>query len=289
MKYKSVKIKMQQVKVGQNNPILNMSKIKIPTDWQNTKESLRLVLRVIESVRLYDTKPQPNALEYATFVYSKGATTGPLSFGGEVVFDYAKRRIVYNKSGKDIFKISVNKKTQRDIFENLRKRLVKVNKNIYLEGEKIKDTGELDINSGDAKRYAVLQYRMHKALSLFRARLNGLMTQVSLWPEEFDVAFIWFKKGFNEDIDPHMMFGFSPGEKKNSNPYIYLYAKPIVEGMKDLKFPANGSWQKDWHTPGVKFDLEYFVGKSDPEEEVAKVLLDSYLMFLPYLPDTKNA
>ena len=40
-----------------------------------------------------------------------------------------------------------------------------------------------------------------------RARLNGPMTPIVVWPEHFDLSFLWFASAQATDRFPHMNFG----------------------------------------------------------------------------------
>src|SRR5919109_78870 len=56
--------------------------------------------------------------------------------------------------------------------------------------------------------YAQALDRVFTATARFRARLTGLQTPIVVWPEHFDLSFLWFATERATDEFPHMNFGF---------------------------------------------------------------------------------
>ena len=80
---------------------------------------------------------------------------------------------------------------------------------------------------------------MFTALAKFRAKLNGCMTPLVLWPHHFDLAFIWFANdSMDEHSDSHIAYGFAPFSPGLERPYFYAYAWSQTTGYLQLPLAA---------------------------------------------------
>lgn len=253
-------------------------------NWNSTRDALHQGMQVMRSVSVLGKDSVPNQLEYGSFPASFGATTGPLNFGGELNYDFTNLKFVYKKEEKEIFSVSLEGKNQIGIFDEVFQNFSDKGINLKPDKEKVVESTLFKINKKLAKDYAEVQYRVFRAMSVFRSRLNGYQSPIVLWPHGFDLSFIWFtdKKGFDEKEHKHMNFGFSPGAK-NQRPYLYFYAWPVPEGLVGSKLPAKGRWIEEWSTPGAAFDYDYLSKLDNPEEEITKILTSVYRNFSPRL------
>ena len=101
---------------------------------------------------------------------------------------------------------------------------------------------------GTARAFAEVLYSVFTALARFRARLEGAMTPLIVWPEHFDLSTLWFHPS-NRELDehgPHMSFGlapFTPGQYEL--PYLYAYAYPYPEGFRPPSLPEPAAWHDE--------------------------------------------
>lgn len=263
-----------------NYPMAQLAKLK---NWKNTKNALHQSMQVLRSTRLLQADPLPNGLHYASFIRPFGATTGPLKFGGELKINFPKLAVIYEKDGSEIFSVGLSGHNLISLFDEVFSRFKRVGLKLNPERKKVTSSEQFKLNSGHAKAYAQIQFRVYTALARLKAHLLGTQTPVVLWPHGFDLSFIWFARGINERKDPHMNFGFSPGDKSIPRPYLYFYAWPAPKGLLKKKLPANGRWVEVWRTPGAVFDLDAFAKESDPEEAITQTLLSCFWDISPLL------
>jgi hypothetical protein len=88
-------------------------------------------------------------------------------------------------------------------------------------------------------------------LTRFRAEQRNETSEVQLWPHHFDIAMLWFsgRKVPGEDpsdeakADEQMNFGFAFGDAPHPDPYFYITAYPLPDGLEEINLPAFAGWQ----------------------------------------------
>lgn len=246
-------------------------------NWNATRDALHQGMQVMRCVSLLGRDPTPNQLEYSSYPASYGATTGPLNIGGEFKYDFNQLKFIYSEDDEEVFSVSLIGESQKSVFEKVSTEFERLDGGNSLDDSKISEDKSLLINPMHASDFADAQYKVFRAMSVFRSRLNGNQTPIVLWPHGFDLSFIWFfdRSGYDEKKHKHMNFGFSPGMGKQ-RPYLYFYAWPVPKGLVGTKLPANGRWIEQWDTPGGAFDYDHFVKFKKPEEEIANTLKKVY-------------
>ena len=85
-------------------------------------------------------------------------------------------------------------------------------------------------------------------LELFRMTLRDNFTLIHLWPHHFDFSVEWFSGNAEDQIG----IGISPGDGKNSEPYLYMNPHPFNEKVLEKNLPL-GRWNTEgWK--GVKIE-----------------------------------
>jgi len=264
---------------------VNIMKKKLPQlkDWESTRDALREAIQPLRSAGILGRDSMRNQLEYSTNPTEHGATTGPLNFGGELSLDFIELTIRYVVDGDTVFEVPLEGKSQKSLFESVFKEFD--DRNILTDSDSLSilkshskkavSTTPFEINPKHAKDYAGAQWRIYTAMSNFRSQLPDEKTPVVLWPHGFDLSFLWFKGSFDEEKDPHMNFGFSPGFE-DARPYLYFYASPVPNGLIGSDLPRNGKWIEQWSTPGGSFDYDEFLSDEDPEKSISKVLFEVF-------------
>ncbi len=257
---------------------------KLPnlTNSRRTLESLREAMQPLRSARFAGCAPLPNKIQYSVHSRPYGASTGELTFDGELQLDYVKAEIRYEKDGELVFTVGLEGENQVSLSDKVFKLLDDSNCNIVPDREKITETTTFDINPEIAKNYAQVQHRISTVLARAQGHMNGYKTAVALWPHGFDLSFLWFKNGHDETKDPHMNFGFSPGIAEDE-PYLYFYAWPTPPEMLAKKLPEGGKWQSTWSAPGARFGYSHLQKQDNPEEYIEKLLLKLYHDIEPIL------
>lgn len=243
--------------------------------WQGTIRSLHAAMQVLRSARLLGVEPRPNERHYGAIPTLAGATTGALAGGLRVDLDYGRGAIVGRADGRERFALAVTGRSQTQLFDEAFARLAEAGLDGEPDPSKIEGEAPLAVDPEAGAGYAAVQWRMLTALALARARMDGRLTPVMLWPHGFDLSTIWFARGEDENEDPHVNLGFSPGTPELPEPYLYAYAWPVPEALK-AAIPPQMSWQADWGTPGAALRYADLRDAAAPEAEAARILLRAW-------------
>jgi hypothetical protein len=109
-----------------------------------------------------------------------------------------------------------------------------------------------------ASGYAQVLFTMVTALNQARESLPPQATNVVVFPHHFDASFLWFNGGAKSEQQPHINFGFSPGDSTINRPYFYAYA---WDGKAYLNIPVN---------PPLMHDPRFSTGVMIPYDEVIR-------------------
>lgn len=243
--------------------------------WMGTIRSLHAAMQVLRSARLLGVSALPNELQYGTVPQPTGATTLELSFGGALDLDYGRGAIVHHQDGAERFAVPIAGRSQRALFDEVFARLASEGVSLEPDGSKITGEKELTHDPAAGAGYAEVQWRMLRTIGLVKTRLMGQQTPVMLWPHGFDLSTICFARGFNEDTDPHVNLGFTPGTPDLPEPYLYAYAWPQREGLADA-IPPQMSWQTAWGTPGAALLYRDVRDLEPAEESIADILVAAW-------------
>ena len=136
-------------------------------------------------------------------------------------------------------------------------------------------SGEDLLRVGGAGRdAAVVLHFAWNVLQKVRSQLDGFGTELVLWPHGFDSAFLWFEtaEGSDEQSNPHIGIGFSPGSTGLDRPYFYLYAWPLRSESTVLELPSPAHWHAGTWT-GVVIGYDDVRLQGDPEGFAIHLLL----------------
>lgn len=237
---------------------------------QPTLQNLHTVARLLGAVRLLVFERRPNFLELGLKVKPDGISTELLPAGGEVTLDFRQLALVYQPTSGNASSLPIAGKTQAALFEALLATIYAnelssiaehragepyvesifraadgfVNR-IKLSRDHLSDTTPLAFDAVAATDYANALDAIFTGVARFRARLEGTMTPAVVWPEHFDLSFLWFAAEPDEH-HPHLNFGFAPFSAGIDFPYLYAYAYPYPAQYAPPKLPAGARW----HTEG---------------------------------------
>lgn len=214
--------------------------------WEDTRDSLHRASIVLREIRLQTVQPLPHHLHHSLQVVPEGLSTGLLPFGGEFVLDFIDSHLTYRESGSPTIDISLLGHSQTTLSEAVSALLAHLGHNITLPAEKLTNTETFVISPSLAEDYADALYSIFTATARFRARLNGVMSPIVVWPHHFDLSFLWFATNEASEQAPHLNFGFAPFSEGLPRPYFYAYAWPIPPGLLDIQLPSLAHW----HTEG---------------------------------------
>jgi hypothetical protein len=254
------------------------------SDWGHTRIGLHEAAQVIGAIRKLDAVPLPNYLHLALEVVPEGLTSGKLakSIGGDLLLDYRNAAVVYTAPEEGVSSIPIPAHTQTTLMDAVLEAMAKAGHPANPDRSKISGTDSLRVHPGMAEEYLEASYSIYTALARFKARLFGPMSRIVVWPHGFDQSFLWFARGFDEEKDPHMNFGFSPGSAGFERPYVYAYARPLPPGFFDIQIPAGARWQKEGWS-GIVIDYDTLAAEEHIEAALERHLLDIHAAIAPLL------
>jgi hypothetical protein len=250
------------------------------TNWDKTRVGLHEAAQVIGGIHQAVAAPLPNWLHLTLQVIPQGLLTRPFPGGGELLLDFAQRTILY--TGEPAASIPLAGHTQATLADAVLAALAQAGHALTPDRSKMAGDRPLEIDEHMAEDYAWALHRVYSGLARFHAGLHGWLGAAGVWPHGFDLAFLWFPGGHDEQKDPHMNFGFSPASPGFDRPYFYAYAHPAAAGMADVALPPLAHWNTNRWT-GVIINYDDLIGESDIEGTLERTFTAIHRTIAPFM------
>ena len=232
--------------------------------WEPTRSALHQAAQVAGTVRKASVATLPNYAHLGLYVTAKGLTSGPLTDGGVVDLHFVERALVYTCPTKDVYSVPLDGQNQQSLTDALLKAMDEAGHPVTIDRSKIGGQDRFNLHADAAAEYASALHSIYSAIARFRGRLLGGLSPMIVWPHGFDLSFLWFARGFEEQCDPHLNIGFSPGSAGFPRPYVYVYTSPLPAAFFDIKLPDGARFFRDtWK--GVVIDYDWLAGQADHE------------------------
>ncbi|MBZ0303628.1 MAG: DUF5996 family protein [Anaerolineae bacterium] len=246
--------------------------------WQAAIPVLHQAAQILNAARLASLDPLPNALRHSLRPIPNGATTDALKEHIVLTLDYPQGTIlVAQEDGAEILRVNLNAHTQDSLSKTVFSGLAQAGYDLKPNSSKLTGANRFDLDLTQGQIYADVQWRMFQTLAALKASMYGPQNPLVLWPHGFDLSTLWFVEGMDEGRDPHLNFGFSPGTPDIGQPYVYFYAVPALNDLRD-QIPDLFTWATGWHSPGGYIPYDRFANESLPEQLLLDALLDVYRM-----------
>lgn len=277
-------------------------------DWKATSSVLHQVVSLVGPVHKALLPHRKNYLHLTMDVRPEGVESQTLPGGGKIHLDLNEGTVTYRSGGGGAETFTIGDHTQRSLFEGLLGVLVddghggglgldapgadkgslaeavvtelveEGTAGEYLTLEGVTGEDPLVFDAHTAETYADTVYSMFTALSRFRARLEGAMTPLIVWPEHFDLSTLWFPPSNPEmdDHKSHLSFGFAPFTPgQYEYPYFYAYAYPYPDPFDAPALPSPASWhQEGWR--GAVLTYEDMALHEDHESFVEETAMEIF-------------
>ncbi len=250
---------------GSNFPSLALSA------WQATRDTIAVYAQVLGKIRRALTPQQKHWWHISLRVAASGLTTTPIPAGDrtfELLLDFAHHRLLLTTSHGQRRDFPLTGQSAKAFKEEI----LTVLAELGFEPQIDRDLFD-DYSAGTYDRAAVFNYwqalaQIDATLKEFSYGFRGESSPVQLWPHHFDLGVNWFSGRLIPDQDPgdpewsdeQMNFGFSTGDSGIPNPYFYITAYPVPDGLTDTELPDGAYWQSEGWTGAV---LPYQVVVSD--------------------------
>lgn len=278
-------------------------------DWARTSTTLYQATSIIGPIRNALMTPVNNYLHLPMEVHPYGLSSGTLPKGGEVRLNYQIGALIYqHPNAGETLLLPFADHTQASLFETLLSAMrmdemadyladveggqlvaglmTKLRsdngKTVFFQPEDVMHTEPLAYNAATAAGYADALYTIFTAVARWRARQNGHMTPIVVWPEHFDLSTLWFKQPEMQDSGPHINIGFAPFSGNYQRPYLYAYAYPYPDGYTPPQLPTHVQWETvDYTGPYLAYDV--IAQQADPAQYVEAVCDEIFAALLPLL------
>lgn len=275
------------------------------TNWDTTAQGLHRVTQLVVGIRQWVSEPLPNFLHLTMQVEPDGLSTGGLSTGGSIDVNFRQAAVRFQPADGVETSVPVAGQTASSLFHALLKAMQAGNFAPVLEGvqddklvramlaamqaknpaaaerlERLADDTPLEINTSLANDYADVLYTFFTAVARFRARLNGHMTPVIVWPHHFDLSTLWFFEGEMDDQKSHINVGFAPFSEGFPRPYLYAYVHPYPPNVEYPPLPQPAHWNDQGWT-GVIVNYDDIVQHKQPDRFIEQLCLDIFAALKP--------
>jgi Family of unknown function (DUF5996) len=256
--------------------------------WEATRDGLHRASQVLGAARVAGVSALPNDLQYSLEVIGEGVSTGALDNGVELRLDYGDGLVRVLDGQRSLATVSLAGQSQVSLLDVLLEQLTAAGKPLEPSRKKILHEEPLVVDRAVAGRYAGVQHRLADALRSFREGLSGARTPVVLWPHHFDVAFLRFTTdGTDEHKHPQLGTGFAPQSEGFPDPYLYVYAWPMPDGLDAVEpLPKPARWVTEGFT-GAVVDYADLAKVDDPERLVSEVLGAIHRLIGPRMEEAK--
>jgi hypothetical protein len=244
-------------------------------DWQPTQSTLHHAAQVISDVRKAAIPPLPNHLHHSITPTPYGATTGDLPHLGRFSLDFAHGTITHIHNSVDISHYTLTDHSPTSLYAAISDELHEMEYDIALKTPSDLSDQTFKFDPAHGQSFAAIMQRMFNAIAQAKAHYLGFQTPLVLWSHGFDLSTLWFAHGSDEEEDPHMNFGFSPGTSAHPEPYIYAYAHPTQTALRDA-LPDGFQWNTDWSTHGALMPYSALTETDTPENMIAAKLVKLY-------------
>lgn len=260
--------------------------------WTNTSRFLHQAAELAGPLHKVLLEPRKNYLHLPLHVRPWGLESQPFPNEGVVQVDFREAQLRYLDSGGEDHRFFLPDHTQASLQDTLLSALRRDGLAAALDRgageldkEKFRHTETLATDRQEAGQYADIQYRVFTGLARFRARLEGAMSPLIVWPHHMDLSTLWFHPS-NPNMDEgkkHLNFGFAPyTEGQYELPYLYAYAYPYPEPFEAPPVPEPALWhQEGWR--GVVVRYEDLIGVADPEAVVESLSQEVFAALAPLL------
>ncbi len=252
------------------------------TELQASLATLRSYALILGKIRRALSPRQKHWSHVSLRATATGLTTTPIP-GGQITFellmDLASHKIALTTSHGEHWHKPLRGQSAKTFFDEVLTALAAIG--IHPEFDPGFSVGD---DEGDYDAASVGQYwqafsQIDAIFKHFRAGLRQETSPVQFWPHHVDLAMLWFSGRLVPGVDPddeesaaeQMNFGFAPGDEGVPEPYFYITAYPLPDGLVDTPLPDNARWHTEGFT-GAVLPYQALVTADEPAEKLLDFL-----------------
>lgn len=247
-------------------------------ELQPILDSLQIYAKLIGKVRRALTPRQKHWYHVSLRLAGTGVTTSPIPAGSvtfEMLLDLTTHQLVITTSRGERVAKPLRGQSAATFCEETLSALALLGIHPNIDRSLFAETTEGIYHPAMVAKYWQAISQIDILLKQFKGELREETSPVQLWPHHIDLAMLWFSGRLVPGIDPNdeenadeqMNFGFAPGDETIPNPYFYITAYPLPEGLGDTPLPDEAHWQSNGFT-GAILMYEALVKADDPAEKL---------------------
>lgn len=225
-------------------------------NWQETRDTLQQYAQIVAKVRRALTPKQKHWWHISLQTCAVGLTTTPIAYGQfvfEIVLNFLDHELVITTSNGDVLSMPMTGQSATDFIDEMQELLQELKIDVAMTPDHFaEEEGVYDDQAIESFWRAFV--RIDATFKRLKATFRQESGPVVLWPHHFDLAVLWFSGNLVEGQDPtkadyadeQMNFGFVTGDNGIADPYFYVTAYPLPDGLADTSLP-DGAY---WHTEG---------------------------------------
>ena len=244
--------------------------------WQPTLTTLQEYAKVIGKIRRALMPAQRHWAHVSLRIGPTGLTTWPIPAGSRTVdltLDLVNHKLVITTSDGHQWHSPLIGQPVTTFCEETLAALAQLDIRPDIDRSLFTDTTPGSYQTADVERYWQVLSQIDAIYKEFKGTLRGETSEVQLWPHHIDLAFLWFSGRLVPGVDPddeenadeQMNFGFSPGDGGIPEPYFYITAYPLPDGLTDSPLPGDAYWHTEGFT-GAILKYESLVNDDEPGE-----------------------
>ena len=245
-------------------------------DWQPTRDTVHGYAEVLGAVRGALSANQKHSGHRSLLAAAAGLTTtsipsGPQTF--ELLLDLAGHRLVISTNHGRLWQHRLRGQSQAAFLDELTSALATLGINTNLDRNQYGNPAAGVYDVAAVERYWEALSQIDQVMKRFKGELRAETSPVQLWPHHMDLATLWFSgrrvPGHENEkpafADEQMNFGFSTGDGGIPEPYFYITAYPLPDGLGATPPPEGAQWHTEgWQ--GAVMPYSKLVGAPDAED-----------------------
>lgn len=229
-------------------------------NWHNTRNALHEAALILSVIQVGTLPPMPYALHYSLDYTDTGLSTYTLPFGTlQLDLRWVPGLLHIKLDAADDVSYSLDGYSQQGLMQAVLGTLREHGVQPTYNADHVQDDDAFAVQTSLISDFGNVLNNVFTLFARTRARLLGFMTPAVVFAHHFDLSFLWFvdPTRTNEETDPHINIGFSPGDNSISRPYIYLYGWSAETGYVHdaFKLPGLARWESEAFT-GVRIDYD---------------------------------
>jgi hypothetical protein len=247
-------------------------------DLQPTIATVQIYAKLLGKIRRALTPRDKHWCHISLRLAATGLTTTPMPAGAmtvELLLDLIRHQLVITTSRGESWAKPLRGQAAAELAEETLAALATLGIKAEIDRALFSDTTPGIYEPEVVEKYWQALFQIDVLLKQFKGELRQETGPVQLWPHHIDLALLWFSGRLVPGIDPEdeesadeqMNFGFSPGDGGIPQPYFYITAYPLPNGLLDTPLPEDAVWHTQGFT-GAILMYESLVTVEQPGEKL---------------------